>query len=326
METPDWDNAIARASWAAAESVTPQAGDTSFLEKRLAAALGEALETERPDVRVSLNKKLGGFDLPHWDPFPGWLDVAVLDHSDQVLVVAELKLDDIDQTLWDIFKIGAALHVPSVEAGYVIAAAPTSTWESKLEVVELFDAQDQEEWASRYFFEAYEKAWRHLLRGGTGRPTSVAQTFWITPITRCTVDHYPPYELRAIRIQVSQEQIALRDAWPEKLRGEIADRELRPTDVPSAASDEQTLHEFALTTNGYERMGTFQRCASLGNSAIERWRQTGELPHSLRDLRCCLFFEQRRWRHSGYPFDEETMRYARALCEAIRSKVPITPP
>jgi hypothetical protein len=42
-----------------------------------------------------------------------------------------------------------------------------------------------------------------------------------------------------------------------------------------------------------------------------------ELPGSLGDLRCCLFFEQRRWRHYGYGFDEETQRYARELVGAM---------
>ena len=68
-----------------------------------------------------------------------------------------------------------------------------------------------------------------------------------------------------------------------------------------------------MTTNGYERMGSFQSCAALANEAIETWRATDALPGTLGDLRCCLFFEQRRWHHFGFGFDDETLRYTRAL-------------
>ncbi len=68
-------------------------------------------------------------------------------------------------------------------------------------------------------------------------------------------------------------------------------------------------------------MGSFDACAKLANAALERWRRTGKLPRSLGDLRCCLFFEQRRWRHYGYGFDEATLRYARELVGAMRELV-----
>jgi hypothetical protein len=93
---------------------------------------------------------------------------------------------------------------------------------------------------------------------------------------------------------------------------EIPDEELTVEDLPPAGADEDALQAFALTMNGYERMGSFEACAELANAALERWRTTGKLPRSLADLRCCLFFEQHRWRHYGYGFDEATLRYARA--------------
>jgi hypothetical protein len=101
----------------------------------------------------------------------------------------------------------------------------------------------------------------------------------------------------------------------------VSDQALTQKDLPSAGADEDVLQAFALTTNGYERMGSFHRCAELANAALASWRATGKLPDSLGDLRGCLFFEQRRWRHFGYGFDEETLRYARELVEAMRSRL-----
>ncbi len=40
----------------------------------------------------------------------------------------------------------------------------------------------------------------------------------------------------------------------------------------------------------------------------------------LDDLRTCLFFEQRRWRHFDRHPDEKSMTYIRALVEAVRGK------
>jgi hypothetical protein len=103
--------------------------------------------------------------------------------------------------------------------------------------------------------------------------------------------------------------------------GEIEDQDLTLEDLPAADADEDALQAFALTTNGYERMGSFEACAELAEAAIARWRATGELPQSLGEARCCLFFEQRRWRHYGYGFDDETLRYARELVNAMRTRL-----
>ena len=98
----------------------------------------------------------------------------------------------------------------------------------------------------------------------------------------------------------------------------LDDDALTVDDLPRPDAPEDAYHRFALTTDGYERMGLFAACSRLADEALARWRRSGELPGSLRDLRCCLFFEQRRWRHFGYGFDEETFDYVRALVPEMR--------
>lgn len=66
-------------------------------------------------------------------------------------------------------------------------------------------------------------------------------------------------------------------------------------------------------------MGRPGDAQEMANTALERWRETGVIPETLREQRCCLFFEQRRWHHFGHGFDEETMKYARALVAAMRA-------
>ena len=66
----------------------------------------------------------------------------------------------------------------------------------------------------------------------------------------------------------------------------------------------------AHTINGYEVMGGFTPCADLANSGT---------PTTLTELRCCLFFEARRERHSGGMSTNE--EWIRDLLRAIRRKV-----
>ena len=68
------------------------------------------------------------------------------------------------------------------------------------------------------------------------------------------------------------------------------------SDIPVPDADINEIGCFALTFDGYEHWGAFEKCAEVANA---------ERQNTLTDLRTCLFFEQRRWRHSGYGPDEE---------------------
>ena len=92
----------------------------------------------------------------------------------------------------------------------------------------------------------------------------------------------------------------------------ITNAELTPADVPPADADWQAIADFALTFDGYERWGSFEKCAEIANA---------ELHDSLDHLRTCLFFEQRRWRHYGDEPDEEALAYWRRIVAGIRTMV-----
>jgi hypothetical protein len=93
---------------------------------------------------------------------------------------------------------------------------------------------------------------------------------------------------------------------------EIANSMLTRADIPSPDTEWQAIAEFALTFNGYEFWGSFEKCAEIANT---RQQET------LTDLRTCLFFEQRRWRHFGREPAGEDMTYLRELVEKIRRHV-----
>ena len=102
---------------------------------------------------------------------------------------------------------------------------------------------------------------------------------------------------------------------------EIANADLTEQDMPSPTAQWPQIGRFALTFDGYSYWGTFDKCAEISNRWEEAYAERQALPDSLTDLRTCLFFEQRHWRHYGWDPDEQAMRYIRALLEAIRSRV-----
>jgi len=93
---------------------------------------------------------------------------------------------------------------------------------------------------------------------------------------------------------------------------ELANSRLTPSDIPPPDADWHTIGEFALSFDGYERWGSFEKCAEIANA---------QLAGSLDELRTCLFFEQRRWRHFGESPDEAAMAYVRGIVEQIRAVV-----
>ena len=91
---------------------------------------------------------------------------------------------------------------------------------------------------------------------------------------------------------------------------EISNTELIAARIPDPEAELWGWERFAHTINGYEVMGGFEACADLANRGI---------PFTLTELRCCLFFEARRERHSGGMSTNE--EWIRDLLRAIRRKV-----
>ena len=90
----------------------------------------------------------------------------------------------------------------------------------------------------------------------------------------------------------------------------IPNDELILDQIPSSEGDLRGWSRFAHTINGYEQMSGFDACADLANSGSAA---------TLTQLRCALFFEARRDRHSGGISTNEVLILD--LLRAIRQKV-----
>ena len=80
--------------------------------------------------------------------------------------------------------------------------------------------------------------------------------------------------------------------------------------IPDPEAELWGWERFAHSINGYDVMGGFEACADLANRGT---------PSTLTELRCCLFFEARRERHSGGMTSNEA--WIRELLRDIRRKV-----
>ena len=87
---------------------------------------------------------------------------------------------------------------------------------------------------------------------------------------------------------------------------------LRAERLPGPHASWEEIERFALTFNGYTHCGSLEACAAVAKA---RRHET------LSDLRTCLFYEQRSWRHCGWHPDAEAMAYIRHLIELIRRRV-----
>jgi hypothetical protein len=93
---------------------------------------------------------------------------------------------------------------------------------------------------------------------------------------------------------------------------QIANIDLSESNVPTREASFALIFEFALSFDGYEFWGSEDRSGQIANDRCH---------HTLCELRTCLFFEQRRYRHFGeYPQGEDA-EYVRGLVSKIRDKV-----
>ena len=93
---------------------------------------------------------------------------------------------------------------------------------------------------------------------------------------------------------------------------QIPNSHLSLSDVPGLDADLDEIIVFAHTFDAYEYHGSFEAAAEIAN------RHASD---TLTDLRTCLFFEIRRWRHFGQDPDPEADRYIRGLVAEIRRRV-----
>jgi hypothetical protein len=193
---------LIRAGVAHTEQALPER--KSFKEELLEKALIEGVQKVEPQVRgeqTGHGRKL----VPYWDRELGDFDVKFwLPGEALPSILAEAKVDDIGQTLWDLFKLTSIPEINGAIAGYLVVAAPRKAWERGGDCVGLYEpGAEPKQWDTEKCFIEWSKAWSDLTgpRGGAARPLSCPSQFRTTFIASAPVAAFPPYEIRCIRVE-----------------------------------------------------------------------------------------------------------------------------
>jgi hypothetical protein len=201
---------------AAGASIDPTLPRRSFLESKLEAALVQALMTHLDADRVGVRKQ--EFKVPGWTEHLGPIDLYVRDHAQGLQIACELKVDDVEWTLWDLLKIVNTFELVSTQAAFLVVAATVRTWASERDCVALFDAAPGVclRWRTDEMVKSWPKAWKDLLAGGPARPVYAPAEIEVESIARTPVVAYPGYELRtvAVRPAPASGRLAFADGWP----------------------------------------------------------------------------------------------------------------
>lgn len=197
-----YDDAMARALERAAQRIERDPARPSLREELIENAV---LETWPPATGGGEVRRRVSLPIPDWEPQPKDTDLAGALSSEAFPgFAAEVKVDDLDQTLWDLFKLlSAARGTPSIGRCYLIVAGYPSRW-TNVEVSEVFDCREGARvWEARAMFSRWQKAWRNLLGGGRARPRRVQAQVRVTPIWRGHIDAFESegYELRCVAVE-----------------------------------------------------------------------------------------------------------------------------
>jgi len=89
----------------------------------------------------------------------------------------------------------------------------------------------------------------------------------------------------------------------------------RPNPELRSISD---IWKYALTVDGYNYASTHlaRDCGELANERMHLFSKTKSWEGTFEELRCCLFFEQRRYRHFGYDPEGDSLGAINALHQA----------
>ena len=194
---------------------------TSFLEVLLEDSLVRAWRFQAPGGDARARAQLR---VPGWEPQPGPTDLAFAMLGDRrPTAVAEIKVLDADQTLWDLIKVLCLLDGGSpFLRGYLVVATTPKRWRDA-EVAALYAPPDAasadgvRDWTTEGLLERWSRSWKYLLEGGRARPRDVPAALRTTFLGAHHVPTFPEYELRAIAVEPLVERGRLRfeeGGWP----------------------------------------------------------------------------------------------------------------
>jgi Family of unknown function (DUF6508) len=194
----DLDAVFAEAAEIASRHLDLLHGRKWILEGQLGQVLLTALDPLLPrDLRP---QQLQPHDITSWKPTLRALDLVVRQANCDLAAAAELKIENIYESLWDIYKLAAEVgyRVPA----YVIVLATTSEWANQGSCCEFF-APGVASHRTREVFDRNRKAWEKLLNGNaSARPLYTPGSIETRRVSAVALRRRPELELRIAGIRI----------------------------------------------------------------------------------------------------------------------------
>ena len=190
------DEALAAVKAAARESY--RAAPTR-LEAQVVAAVERHIRTRRR--REHRDDLVEG-----WRRQPGGVDLAIVDLEGRARVLMEMKVEKLDESLWDVLKLAALHRYEHVDAAFLVYEGRRAVFEGSGDCAALFQKRVHPEdgtatWATEDLIRQWPRAWAGLLRGGYGNGPSEAPAEVVLELA-LTVPalNYPGREIRVIEV------------------------------------------------------------------------------------------------------------------------------
>jgi hypothetical protein len=139
-----------------------------------------------------------------WNPPPGPVDLHPRAGNGDAgsLFIAELKLESINQSLWDTFKLAWVSEALGTGPQYLACAAHDGHWRDKAYGCELFPEDERcRILSSSELIEDSRDRWCWQWRHDTAKPVRIPSSIQTTPIViGHRPAHYPQLELRVVRV------------------------------------------------------------------------------------------------------------------------------
>ena len=160
-----------------------------------------------------------------WKRQPGGVDLALLDGHGRARALMEMKIDKLDETLWDLLKLAALSTHPHVEGAFLVCEAPAAIFNGSTDCAALFQGDATGTGRARTtstleMIERWRPAWKWLLEGGYGNhPLLAPREVLIKPSPPFPLACYPGREIRVVEVQAATaDQIAFTETgWPADL-------------------------------------------------------------------------------------------------------------
>lgn len=186
-----------------------------MLERDLEASFLEALGTRLTAAEARPREP---HDVTTWSGRLGRIDLVVRHTSGTVLAAVELKVDTVDQVLWDVYKL-TAMGGRGTSA-YTAVVASTRVWAAGGPCTELF-ASEPARHLTLDLFRRNAAAWAALIGGGGARPRLVPAEIQVRPVALVPLAREPKLERRVASVDAVPESgiVDFDGDWPAGLPG-----------------------------------------------------------------------------------------------------------